>query len=237
MYTAVILAGGKGSRIIEESIHRPKPMIQIGKEPILIHIMKIFSKHKINNFIICAGYKKDIIKKYFKKKKYTHWNIQIVDTGLNTMTGGRIKKIQKYMKNSDPFFLATYGDGVSNIDITKLIKFHKKQNTIATLSAVFPQNRYGLLESNKKNIVTKFREKPKNNQTPVNGGFFVFNKEIFKYIKESKSVLEKETLTKLTEMRQLSSFKHNGFWYSMDTMRDKYYLEDLLKKKKAPWIS
>lgn len=236
MTTAVILAGGKGSRIIEESIFKPKPMIEVGKEPILIHIMRIFSKHNINNFIICAGYKKEVIKKYFKKNIFSNWNIQVVDTGLNTMTGGRIKKIEKYLNKSDPFFLATYGDGVSNINIKKLIRFHKKQKKIATLTAVFPQNRYGLLKSNNKNIVTHFSEKPNNTETIINGGFFVFNREIFNFIKKPKSILEKETLSKLTKKKQLCAFKHKGFWYAMDTMRDKYYLENLIKKRKAPWI-
>ncbi len=236
MLTAVILAGGKGSRIIEESQYRPKPMINIGNEPILIHIMKIYAKYGIKKFIICAGYKKDIIKKFFyKNKKFSNWEIQIIDTGLNTMTGGRIKKIEKYLKNTK-YFLATYGDGVSNVNIKKLINFHIKQKTIATLTAVFPQNRYGLLKSNKKKIVTSFNEKPKNDSNIINGGFFVFNKEVFRFISSSKSILERETLKKLSKNSQLSAYEHKGFWYAMDTMRDKFYLQNLIKKRKAPWI-
>ncbi len=236
MLTAVILAGGKGSRIIEESQYRPKPMINIGNEPILIHIMKIYAKYGVKKFIICAGYKKDIIKKFFyRNKKFSNWEIQIIDTGLNTMTGGRIKKIEKYLKDTK-YFLATYGDGVSNVNIKKLINFHIKQKTIATLTAVFPQNRYGLLKSNKKKIVTSFNEKPKNDSNIINGGFFVFNKEVFRFISSSKSILERETLKKLSKNSQLSAYEHKGFWYAMDTMRDKYYLQNLIKKRKAPWI-
>lgn len=236
MLTAVILAGGKGSRIIEESLYRPKPMIKIGNEPILVHIINIYVKYGVKKFIICAGYKKDVIEKFFyKNKKFLNLEIQIIDTGLNTMTAGRIKKIEKFLKKTK-YFLATYGDGVSNVNIKKLIKFHSKQKTIATLTAVFPQNRYGLIKSNKKEIVTSFNEKPKNTINIVNGGFFVFNKEVFKYISNSKSILERETLKKLSKIKQLSAFKHRGFWYAMDTMRDKYYLENLIKKRKAPWI-
>lgn len=254
---AVILAGGLGTRISEETILKPKPMIEIGGKPILWHIMKIYSHYGINEFVICLGYKGYVVKEYFANY-YRHssditfdlsnnseiihnnnaenWKVTLVDTGENSMTGSRLKKVKDYLKDEDNFCL-TYGDGVSNVNISKLIDFHKKNNKIATLTAVKPAGRFGVLEiSDDKKNVQKFQEKPSGDGNYINGGFFVFSNKIFDFIEDKDSiVLEQEPLKKLVELNQLSSFLHDDFWYAMDTLRDKIYLENLWEKKKSPW--
>jgi glucose-1-phosphate cytidylyltransferase len=249
---AVILAGGLGTRISEETHLKPKPMIEIGGKPILWHIMKIYSAHGINDFVICCGYKGYMIKEYFanyflhmsdvtfdikNNKMEIHqmnaepWTITLIDTGDQTMTGGRIKRIEKYV---DDTFCLTYGDGLSDVNITKLIEFHKKNKTIATVSAVQPPGRFGSLfmEDHK---VTKFVEKPPGDSNWINGGFFVFEPTIMDYLDNDQEILEKKPLEKLSSEGQLSSFTHNGFWKSLDTLRDKNELEDLWQTNKAPW--
>ena len=227
----VILAGGYGTRISEESHQKPKPMIEIGGKPILWHIMKIYSAHKINDFIICLGYKGNQIKEYFDKFDFTPWNIQLVDTGENTMTGGRLKRTQDRI---DDTFCATYGDGVSNIDINRLISFHKEKKSLVTLTAVHPPERFGVLNVSG-DYVTEFHEKRSSEHSWINGGFFVFEPKIFDYLEDDSTVLEKTPLETLAKERQLISFKHNGFWYPMDTLRDKNHLEKLWASEKAPW--
>ena len=227
----VILAGGYGTRISEESHLKPKPMIEIGGKPILWHIMKIYSEHKINDFIICLGYKGNQIKEYFDKFDFTPWNIQLVDTGENTMTGGRLKRIQDYIDNT---FCATYGDGVSSVDINRLVSFHKEKKSLATLTAVHPPERFGVLNISG-DYVTEFHEKRSSEYSWINGGFFVFEPKIFDYLEDDSTVLEKTPLETLAKERQLISFKHNGFWYPMDTLRDKNHLEKLWASEKAPW--
>ena len=227
----VILAGGYGTRISEESHLKPKPMIEIGGKPILWHIMKIYSEHKINDFIICLGYKGNQIKEYFDKFDFTPWNIQLVDTGENTMTGGRLKRIQDYIDNT---FCATYGDGVSSVDINRLVSFHKEKKSLATLTAIHPPERFGVLELEGE-YVAEFHEKHSGESSWINGGFFVFEPEVFDYLQDDSTVLEKTPLETLAKERQLISFKHNGFWYPMDTLRDKNHLEKLWASEKAPW--
>jgi glucose-1-phosphate cytidylyltransferase len=225
----VILAGGKGTRILELSKNTPKPMINVLGEPIIIKIMKLYSKYGVRNFIIAAGYKKKIIKEYFEKKKFKDWNIQIIDTGLNTMTGGRIKKLKKYIGNET--FMLTYGDGVGNINIKKLISFHFKNKKIATLTAVRPPARFGAIKL-KGNKITYFKEKSKLDEGWINGGFFVLEPKIFDYIKGDSTFFEREPLQKISKIKELYAFKHNGFWQCMDTLRDKELLEKGLKKIK-----
>ena len=227
----VILAGGYGTRISEESHLKPKPMIEIGGKPILWHIMKIYSEHKINDFIICLGYKGNQIKEYFDKFDFTPWNVQLVDTGENTMTGGRLKRTQDRI---DDTFCATYGDGVSNIDINRLISFHKEKKSLVTLTAVHPPERFGVLNISG-DYVTEFHEKRTSEYSWINGGFFVFEPKIFDYLQDDSTVLEKTPLETLAKEQQLTSFKHNGFWYPMDTLRDKNHLEKLWASEKAPW--
>jgi glucose-1-phosphate cytidylyltransferase len=250
---AVILAGGFGTRISEETYLKPKPMIEIGGKPILWHIMKIYSTHGINDFVICCGYKGYMIKEYFANyflhmsdvtfdiknntmevhRKFAEpWKITLVDTGINTMTGGRLKQIQEHVDNET--FCLTYGDGVANIDIKKLIDFHKKSKTFATLTGVQPPGRFGILDI-KNEKVTKFNEKPSGDGDWINGGFFVLESEIFNYIADESSIWEKEPLEKLATENQLSVFKHTGFWQPMDTVRDQKYLENLWGTEKAPW--
>ena len=227
----VILAGGYGTRISEESHIKPKPMIEIGGKPILWHIMKIYSVHKINDFVICLGYKGDQIKEYFDRFDFTPWNIQLVDTGEDTMTGGRLKRIQDHI---DDTFCATYGDGVSDVDINRLISFHKEKKSLATLTAIHPPERFGVLNLSG-DYVTEFHEKHRGESSWINGGFFVFEPKIFDYLQDDSTVLEKTPLETLAKEQQLTSFKHNGFWYPMDTLRDKNYLEKLWASEKAPW--
>jgi len=229
---AVILAGGYGTRITEESHLKPKPMIKIGEMPILWHIMKIYSHYNINDFVICCGYKEEMIKEYFSKFDSKSWNIELVNTGLDTMTGGRIKRIQNHI---DDTFCLTYGDGLSDVNITDLISFHKEKKSLATLTAIHPPERYGVVNLSG-HYVTEFREKHTSESSWINGGFFVFEPKIFDYLQDGDStILEKKPLETLAKERQLTAFKHTGFWHPMDTLRDKNHLENLWNTKKAPW--
>jgi len=227
----VILAGGYGTRITEESYLKPKPMIEIGGKPILWHIMKTYSVHKINDFIICCGYRGDVIKEYFSKFNSSLWNIQLVDTGEDTMTGGRLKRIQDSV---DDTFCVTYGDGLSDVNINNLISFHKQKKSLATLTAIHPPERFGVL-SLSGDYVTEFHEKFSGESSWVNGGFFVFEPEIFDYLQDDTTVLEKTPLETLAKEHKLTAFKHYGFWHPMDTLRDKMHLETLWASEKAPW--
>jgi len=252
---AVILAGGYGSRISEESIFRPKPMIEVGEKPIIWHIMKIYSSYGINDFIICLGYKSEILKQYFLNYNYfnsnfeiniqskkirlldteirENWNVSLVDTGLNTMTGGRLKKIKKYLGNDETFCM-TYGDGVAKININKLIDHHIKSKKLATMTVVKPGSRFGIPQI-KNNYVNKFEEKPSGKGDWINGGFFVLNSKVLNEIKSEKTIWEKEPLQNLIKKKELNAYQLKDFWHPMDTMRDKKLLQDLWDKKKAPW--
>lgn len=251
----VILAGGYGTRISEESHLRPKPMIEIGERPILWHIMKLYSHYGFNDFIICLGYKGFFIKEYFAhyflhesdvtfdfrndNQSITHgnsaepWKVTLVNTGLETLTGGRVKRIQKYIDN-EPFML-TYGDGVSDVNIKELVDYHKLHGKLATVTSVQPAGRFGALDLTDNNEVNGFYEKPKGDGSWINAGFFVLQPEIFDYIDGDSTVFEKEPLEGLAKNKELISFKHKGFWQPMDTLRDKNHLEDLWKSGKAPW--
>ena len=240
MYT-VFLAGGMGSRLSEETLKTPKPMIKIGKHPILFHIMKHYSDFNFKKFIVCGGYKYFYIKKFFLQNKNLisnkkfDWDINIINTGLKTQTGARIKKIKKYLKDEKLFFM-TYGDGVANVNIEKILKFHKKHKKIATLTAVRPLPRFGNIKLNK-NKVSNFSEKDRLQEGWINGGFFVLNKEVFDYIDNRENcIFEKEPLQNLSKNGQLMAYKHEGFWHPMDTLRDKNYLNELWKKKKLSWL-
>jgi len=228
---AVILAGGYGTRISEESHLRPKPMIEIGGKPILWHILKIYSSYNINEFVICCGYKGEKIKEYFSNIDSTSWNIELIDTGLDTMTGGRLKRIQNSI---DGTFCVTYGDGLSNVDINNLVAFHKEKKSIATLMAVHPPERFGVLDLNG-DYVSEFHEKHSGESSWVNGGFFVFEPEIFDYLQDDSTILERMPLETLAKENKLTAFRHDGFWYAMDTMRERKYLEKLWESQKAPW--
>jgi len=227
----IILAGGYGTRITEESYLKPKPMIEIGAKPILWHVMKIYSVHKITDFIICCGYRGNVIKEYFSKLNSSLWNIQLVDTGEDTMTGGRLKRIQDRI---DDTFCVTYGDGLSDVDINNLISFHKEKKSLATLTAVHPIERFGVLNISE-DYVTEFHEKFSGESSWVNGGFFVFEPEIFDYIQDDRTILERAPLETLAKQHKLTAFKHYGFWHPMDTLRDKNRLEKLWSSEKAPW--
>ena len=248
---AVILAGGLGTRLSEETVIRPKPMVEIGGHPMLWHIMKIYSHYGINDFIVCLGYKGYMIKEYFAnyhmhmsdvtfdlstgtakihQNTAEAWRVTLIDTGEQTMTGGRIKRIRKYVEGT---FCLTYGDGVSDVDITSLVEFHRKQKTYATVTAVQPPGRYGAIEING-DKVNSFKEKPSGDGGWVNGGFFVLEPEIFDYIDGDSTPWEASPLERIAHEGQLSVYKHPGFWQSMDTLRDKNYLEGLWKTK-APW--
>jgi len=251
---AVILAGGYGTRISEETDNIPKPMIRIGHQPILWHIMKMYSTHGITEFIICCGYKGYAIKEYFsnyflhmsdvtfcmkKNKMEVHhkraepWTITLVDTGEGTMTGGRIKRIEEYIKNEDSFCL-TYGDCVSNVNITELVNFHKQQQTLSTLTAVYPPGRFGALDiSNGK--VNLFKEKPQGDGNRINGGFFVLSPKVIDLIDGDSTVWEQKPMELLATQGEISAFDHDGFWQPMDTLRDKNYLEELWASDNAPW--
>ena len=252
MTKAVILCGGFGTRITEETSQIPKPMIKLNKAPILIHILAIYSKSEIKDFIICTGYKNKVIKDFFKQleikknlirinlsklnlsNKKNHieiWKVRVVNTGLHTLTGGRVRRIKKYVENDD-FFHVTYGDGVANINLKKIEILHKKQNTICTLTAVKEPSRFGRLNL-RNNKVESFVEKP---NEYINGGFFVFNNKIFKYLKNDNTVLEKDPLEKISKINQLSAYKHNSFWHPMDTLREKILLEKLCKNKTPLWL-
>ena len=224
----IILAGGYGTRLSEYTERIPKPLIKIGKLPILIHIMKHYAKYGYTDFIVALGYKGSLIKNYFKQNKFP-WSIKLVDTGLKTMTGGRLKRLEKYI-NKERFML-TYGDGVSNLNIKKLVDFHIKNAAIGTLTAVRPPARFGAIKLNN-NFVSYFKEKSKLDEGWINGGFFVFESKFIKYIKEDQTYLEKEPLEKLSKQKKLIAFKHVNFWQCMDTLRDKKILEEAYKKKK-----
>lgn len=251
----VILAGGFGTRISEETHLRPKPLIEIGEKPILWHIMKHYSYFGFNDFIICLGYKGELIKEYFShyflmnsdvtfdlrkngqmvvhKQAAEPWSVTLVDTGTESMTGGRVKRIQKYVgKNT---FLLTYGDGISDINIQKLVEYHRKHGKLATVTAVQPTGRFGSLKLTEDNQVTGFREKLKGDGGWINGGFFVMEPKVFDYIDGDETILEREPLENLTNDNQLVAYKHEGFWHCMDTLRDKNNLENLWKTGNAPW--
>lgn len=251
---AVILAGGLGTRLSEETSTRPKPMVEIGGKPILWHILKHYSHYGVNEFIICCGYKGYIIKEYFanyflhmsditidigNNEMKVHqqngepWRVTLVDTGDNTMTGGRIKRIYNHIKDEELFCL-TYGDGLSDVNIDELIKFHKKEKVKATLTATIPPARFGSLEI-KENKVNSFREKPLKGGSMINAGFFVLCPSIVDYIANDSTIWESEPLEKLSTENNLAAFQHNKFWQPMDTLRDKIYLEELWNSKKAPW--
>jgi len=232
---AVILAGGKGLRLFEETKNIPKPMVNIGTDPILWHIMKIYSYYGIKDFIICAGYKKEIIKEYFKKyfNNTEQWKIVIVDTGIKTLTGGRLKRVEKLV-SKEKFFFFTYGDGVSNVNIKKLIKFHIRKKKLVTVTAVKPPGRYGILKI-KNSIVHKFTEKEKGGDGYINGGFFVLSPKALKYIRDDNTAWEEGPMNVLAKKKQLIAYKHNGFWQSMDTYRDKIQLENSWREKNAGW--
>lgn len=225
----VILAGGYGTRISEYTKTIPKPMIKINRVPIICRIMDHYSKFGFKEFYIAAGYKGKVIRDYFKSKKEHNKIINIIDTGKNTMTGGRLKRLKKYLKNQT--FLLTYGDGLSDINIKSLIKHHKKQGKLVTLTAVRPPARFGALKIKKGNVLY-FKEKSKLDESWINGGFFVVEPEFFKYLKNDNTFLEREPLEKICRLKQLNAFKHRGFWQCMDTIRDKEFLENILKEKK-----
>jgi len=227
----VILCGGYGTRLSEETVIRPKPMVTIGSKPILEHIMSIYKYYGFNQFILALGYKSEYIKKYYENKGSR--NINLVYTGKDTKTGGRLLRLKNYLKNEKTFML-TYGDGVSDIDIKKAIKFHNDHGKIATVTAVRPPVRFGELKISRSKVKS-FKEKPQVGQGWINGGFFIFNNEIFNFIKNDQTMLEKEPLEKLTKTNQLMAFRHKGFWKCMDTMRDKILLNKLWKKGNAPW--
>jgi glucose-1-phosphate cytidylyltransferase len=251
---AVILAGGFGTRISEESSLKPKPMIEIGGKPILWHIMKLYSHHGINDFIICCGYKGYVIKEYFanyflhmsditfdmtNNSQVIHqrhaepWRVTLVDTGENTMTGGRLLRVKEYLKD-DTDFCFTYGDGLGDVDITTTLQFHKKHNKIATLTATFPPGRFGALELDGAQV-KNFKEKPRGDGGMINGGFFVLKRQAIDYIDHEMTTWEQEPLARLAADGQLMAYAHPGFWHPMDTLRDKLLLEELWKSGKAPW--
>jgi glucose-1-phosphate cytidylyltransferase len=251
---AVILAGGLGTRLSEETISRPKPMVEIGGKPILWHIMKMYSNHRVNEFIICCGYKGYFIKEYFAnyflhmsdvtfnmssnqmhvhKERAEPWTVTLVDTGDHSMTGGRLLRVKDYLKD-DENFCFTYGDGVSDVDISETIKFHKDHGKLATLTATYPPGRFGSLDI-LNGCVENFQEKPKGDGGMINGGFFVLNPKVLDLIDDDSSSWEKKPLEVLASSKQLMAYEHTGFWQPMDTLRDKTYLEELWQEKKAPW--
>ncbi len=253
----VILAGGKGTRISEESQYRPKPMIEIGGKPIIWHIMKEYSYYGFNEFVICAGYRQEYIKEWFRNYftdysdvtfDYTGgslntivhdehiepWKVTVVDTGLNTMTGGRVKRVEKYLDH-EPFML-TYGDGVCDVDISKLLAFHKANGKTATLTAVLREEEKGVLDIDENNSVRSFREKSAKDGTPINAGYMVLEPEIFDHIDGDGTIFERDVLEKLADKGELMSYTHKGFWQCMDSAREKVILETMIEKGKAPWI-
>ena len=223
----VILAGGFGTRISEYTKTIPKPMITINKKPILIHIMEHYAKYGFTDFYVALGYKGQVIKEYFKNKNF-EWNINLINTGLKTMTGGRLKRLKKHIGKET--FMMTYGDGLSNINLKKLLQFHKKNKKLVTLTAVRPPARFGAIKL-KGNTVTYFKEKSKLDEGWINGGFFVMEPKIFNYLKNDETVLERSPLEKICKLRKLGAYRHNGFWQCMDTIRDKKILENLIKKR------
>jgi glucose-1-phosphate cytidylyltransferase len=250
---AVILAGGLGTRLSEETDLKPKPMVEIGGKPILWHIMKIYSAHGINDFIVCCGYKGYVIKEYFANyflhmsdvtfdmqtnsmevhhRKAEPWKVTLVDTGEKTMTGGRLKRIKSYLDEDD--FCFTYGDGLSDVDVTRLIAFHKEQGKLATLTATQPPGRFGALDL-KQDAISSFREKPDGDGAWINGGYFVLSPKVIDYIDGDDVVWEREPMERLARGGQFAAFRHDGFWRPMDTLRDKHVLEELWTKGEAPW--
>lgn len=253
---AVILAGGLGTRLSEETSSRPKPMVEIGGKPILWHIMKMYSAHDINEFVICCGYKGYVIKEYFAnyflhqsdvtfcmktnemkvhEDRSEPWTVTLVDTGDDSMTGGRLARVARYIKDEDAFCF-TYGDGVGDIDIKASIKFHQQHGKQATLTATCPPGRFGALDIEKGQI-TNFKEKPKGDGAMINGGFFVLSPKVLEYITDDQCVWEQQPLKGLAEDNQLMAYEHQGFWQPMDTLRDKMHLEALWQSGKAPWKS
>lgn len=252
---AVILAGGLGTRLSEETAVKPKPMVEIGGQPILWHIMKIYSAHGVNDFIICCGYKGYVIKEFFANYflrmsdvtfdmrfnqmnihagKAEPWRVTLVDTGENTMTGGRLKRVREHIGNST--FCFTYGDGVSDVNVTKLIEFHKAEGALATLTAVQPPGRFGAISLGKDQArIDQFHEKADGDGAWINGGYFVLEPEAIDYIADDSVMWENEPLSKIAHEGQLAAFRHEGFWQPMDSLRDKNYLEDLWNKGKAAW--
>lgn len=251
---AVILAGGLGTRISEETSVRPKPMVEIGGKPILWHIMKTYSSHGINDFIICLGYKGYLIKEYFANyflhmsdvtfdmahnKMEVHqrnaepWRVTLVETGENTLTGGRIKRVAAYLDDGEDF-CCTYGDGVGDVDVTRLLEFHRSQGTLATLTATQPPGRFGALGLNGRHV-TSFQEKPHGDGGWINGGFFVLSPKVLDYIEGDHTIWEREPMERLAAEGQMSAYLHHGFWQPMDTLRDKNHLEELWTSGKAPW--
>ena len=224
----VILAGGFGTRISEYTKTIPKPMILVNKKPIILHIMQHYAKYGFTNFYIALGYKGSVIKKYFKNKKFK-WNINLIDTGLKTMTGGRLKKLKKFFKKNETFMM-TYGDGVSDVNLRELLSFHQKNKKLVTLTAVRPPARFGVIKL-KGSFVNYFKEKSKMDEGWINGGFFVMNSKFLNLIKNSQTYLEKEPLEKATKRKQLIAYRHKGFWQCMDTKRDKDKLDKILKNK------
>ena len=226
----IILAGGYGTRLTEETKIKPKPLVKIGNKPIIWHVMKIYSYFGINDFIVCLGYKGDLLKKELNKIK-EDWNIAYVNTGLKTMTGGRIKRIKKYLQD-DKYFCLSYGDGLCDVNLKKLINFHIKNKKTVTLTAVRYKNPKGVLNINKNRRVVAIKEKP---TEYINGGFFVLTNNVFKYLKNDKSIFEQDCLPKLTKTNQLLAFKHHGFWGCMDTLREKIELNKIWKSKQRAW--
>lgn len=251
----VILAGGFGTRISEESHLRPKPMIEIGEQPILWHIMKIYSHYGFNEFIICAGYKQHLIKEYFADYflhtsditfDFSHgnemlvhhrsaepWKVTVVDTGLNTMTGGRIKRVQKYI--GDETFMLTYGDGLCTVDINQLLRFHRKHGKLVTLTAVVAQQRFGVLDIAKDNRISSFREKKAADNGLINGGYMAMEPGVFDYIDGDETIFEQDAIEHIANDGELMAYRYSGFWHCMDTQRDKKQLEELWARQKAPW--
>lgn len=251
---AVILAGGLGTRLSEETSTRPKPMVEIGGKPILWHIMKMYSAHGINDFVICCGYKGYVIKEYFANyflhmsdvtfnmrdntmevhdKRAEAWNVTLVDTGDDSMTGGRLRRVADYVKNEEAFCF-TYGDGVGDMDISAAIEFHKKHGKSATLTATYPPGRFGALDIQQGRVLN-FKEKPKGDGAMINGGFFVLSPKVLSYLTDDRTTWEQEPLMRLAAAGQLMAFEHQGFWQPMDTLRDKHFLEELWQAGNAPW--
>ncbi|KAG0187766.1 hypothetical protein DFQ28_005851 [Apophysomyces sp. BC1034] len=250
---AVLLAGGLGTRISEETYLKPKPMIEIGGRPILWHIMKIYSAHGVNDFIVCCGYKGYVIKEYFANyflhmsdvtfdmcdnKMQVHqnnaesWRVTLIDTGEHTMTGGRLKRVGQYLDGED--FCFTYGDGIGNVNVTRLIEFHRAGGKLATLTATQPPGRFGALDVNE-NLVRSFQEKPNGDGAWINGGFFVLSPKVLDYIDNDDTIWERGPMERLAREGQMQAWHHRGFWQPMDTLRDKNHLEDLWKTSEAPW--